>query len=122
MVTRWPWLMAHSPRICPMRITPCPPNPEIRISVRVLAGACVVNSMRSFSRAGGGHMFLHPLLQVAQELGKFRTAIGDIVLDTGLPPEVAVAAVSLPARRMLFNPFQIFQGVPRPQGIGAKVF
>src|SRR5262245_22845093 len=122
MVTRWPWLMAHNPRICPMRITPCPPNPEIRISVRVLVGAWVVMSMRSFPRASGAHTLLHPLLQVAQEFGTFRASVTSVVLDAGLPPEVAVTAVGLPARRMLFDPLQILQGVPRPEGVGAKIF
>src|SRR5882724_877008 len=113
--------MAHSPRICPMRITPCPPNPEIRISVRVLAGAWAAISMRSIPRASCGHALLHPLLQVAEELRKFRAAVGGIVLDASFPPEVAVAAVGLPARCMLFDPLQILQRVPRPQSIGAKV-
>src|SRR5215510_15806213 len=121
MVTRWPWLMAHNPRICPMRITPCPPNPEIRISVRVLAGACVAISMRSLPRASCGHPLLNSLLQVAEKLGKFHAAVGGIVLDASFPPEVAVAAVGLPARCMLFDPLQILQCVPRPQSIGAKV-
>src|SRR5918999_6060175 len=100
MVTRWPWLIAHSPRICPMRMTPCPPNPEIRISVRVLVGACIAISVGSFPRTSRGRAFLNPLLQVAQELGKFRPAVGGIVLDAGLPPEVAVAAVGFLSRGM----------------------
>src|SRR5262245_27335128 len=113
--------MAHSPKICPMRITPCPPNPEIRISVRVLGRASVAISMRSRPRASCGHALLHPLRQVADQLGTLRAALGGIVLDASLPPEVAVAAVGLPARCMLFDPLQILQRVPRPQSIGAKV-
>src|SRR5262245_19833335 len=121
MVTRWPWLMAHNPRICPIRITPCPPNPEIRISVRVLVGACMAMLMGPSPGAAGSHVILHALLQTPQKTGEFRPAVGSVMLDAGLPPEIAVAAVGLPACCMLLNPFQILQGITGAERVGAKV-
>src|ERR1043165_4846498 len=50
--------MAARPRIWPMRITPCPPNPEMRISVRAFAaGAFTAWYVRNLAHTGNP---MHP--------------------------------------------------------------
>src|SRR5919106_5947914 len=99
--------MAHRPRIWPIRITPWPPKPEMRISVRVLAGACVAISVRSFPGAVRRHLLPHPSPHLPQQLRELRPAVGGVVLDAGLPGEVAGAAVGRFAGGMLMDPFQV---------------
>src|SRR3990172_6665904 len=120
MVTRWPWLMAQMPRIWPIRITPWPPKPEIRISMRVLAGASFV-SVFAIARSLSHHLGANPLVHVAENLRELRPAVGRVVLDAGLPREVRLLAVHGPALGVLPDPLEVLEGVPGPEGVSAEV-
>src|SRR3990172_2847006 len=120
MVTRWPWLMAQRPRIWPMRITPWPPKPEIRISVRVLAGASFV-SVPAIARPLFRHLRTDPLVHVSQDLGELGPAVGGVMLDAGLPGEVGFLAVHGPALGVLPDPLQVLEGIAGAEGVGAEV-
>src|SRR5262249_20318942 len=135
MVTRCPCLIAQRPRIWPMRMTPCPPNPEMRISVRVFSAVAdsiplhLVLSLRPPLRPHprvlasrlGRQLRLHPRVHLPHDLRELRPAVGGVVLDAGLPREIALGAVRLPALGMLVDPLEVLERVARAEGVGAEV-
>src|SRR3972149_2076756 len=106
-----------------MRITPWPPNPEIRISVRVLVGASARGpaSVRAIARPLFRHLGADPLVHVPENLRELRPAVGRVVPDAGLPGEVGLLAVHRPALGVLPDPLEVLERVPSPERVGAKV-
>src|SRR5262245_24976458 len=96
MVTRWPCLMAQWPMIWPMRTTPWPPKPEMRISVRELAtraywqvGRVGGDSGRAHLLHGGPEMAPHPpqreIRRTAPQVGLGTVIPAALIFFMGVP-------------------------------------
>src|SRR5206468_9725805 len=69
----------------------------------------------------GGHLSLHARIHVAHDPRELGAAVGGVVLDSGLPGEVALGAVGLAPLGVLVDPLEVLERVARAEGVGADV-